>query len=129
MAVLFAREGCDVTIVFLPEEEDDAKETKSMVEKEGKKCVLVALDLSNFEAAQKVVEDHVKTFGTLDILVNNASRQIFCKDVAKIDLSIYPWSMKLITRGCRADVSNKHRPDVCHDQICVTAFEEGLKYH
>lgn len=62
-----------------------------MVEKEGRKCGLVALDLKDFEAAKKVVDDHVSTFGSLDILVNNASRQVFCKDLAEITLSTCPF--------------------------------------
>ena len=87
VAILFAREGCDVTIVHLPEEMDDANETKSLVEREGRKCFLVPLDLTDFDAAKKVVDQHIEAFGSLDILVNNASRQVFCKDVAEIDMS------------------------------------------
>jgi NAD(P)-dependent dehydrogenase (short-subunit alcohol dehydrogenase family) len=78
-----------VTIFYLPEEQEDAEETKKMVEKEGRKCRLVALNLKDFEAAKKV-GDHVSTFGSLDMIVSNASRQVFCKDVAEIDLSTSP---------------------------------------
>jgi len=86
VAILFGKEGCDVTITYLPEESDDAFETKELVEKEGRKCSLISADLTDFEAAQKVVDEHVQTFGRLDILVNNASRQKFCTDLAEVDL-------------------------------------------
>lgn len=60
-----AREGADVTIVFLPEEQDDANETKKAVEKEGKKCLLVAGDLMKNENCKKAVDEHVKAYVTL----------------------------------------------------------------
>ena len=86
VAILFAREGCNVTVVHLPEEKDDALETKSLVEKEGKRCLLIAFDLTDIRSVKKVVDLHIDAFGKLDILVNNASRQVFCKDLAEIDL-------------------------------------------
>ena len=88
VAVLFGREGCDVTVTHLPAEQDDANETKSLVEKEGRKCVLISVDLTDMDSAKRIVDQHVQFFGTLDILVNNASRQKFCMDLAEIDLSI-----------------------------------------
>ncbi|UKZ70717.1 uncharacterized protein TrAtP1_011688 [Trichoderma atroviride] len=86
VAVLFAREGSDVTIVYLPEEEEDARETKKMVEKEGKQCLLIPGNLMDNETCRKAVEQHMQQFGALHVLVNNASKQIMCEDIAKIDL-------------------------------------------
>ncbi|KAJ4152772.1 hypothetical protein LMH87_009292 [Akanthomyces muscarius] len=86
VAVLFAREGSDVTIVYLPEEEEDANDTKKMVEKEGQKCLLVAGDLMDNETCRQAVEKHVKEFGVIHTLVNNASKQIMCEDLAEINL-------------------------------------------
>ncbi|KAJ2981896.1 hypothetical protein NQ176_g1738 [Zarea fungicola] len=86
IAVLFAREGSDVTIVYLPEEEEDAKETKRMVEKEGRKCLLVAGDLMDNRTCSDAVDKHVKEFGVIHTLVNNASKQLMCDDLAKINL-------------------------------------------
>jgi len=86
VAVLFAREGSDVTIVYLPDEQSDAEETKKMVEKEGQKCILIPGDLMDNETCRKAVEKHVEEFGVIHVLVNNASKQIMCPDFAEIDL-------------------------------------------
>lgn len=86
VAVLFAREGSDVTIVYLPEEQEDAEGTKKMVENEGKQCLLVPGNLMDNETCRKAVQQHVDKFGTIHTLVNNASKQIMCPDIAEIDL-------------------------------------------
>jgi NAD(P)-dependent dehydrogenase (short-subunit alcohol dehydrogenase family) len=75
VAVLFAREGADVAIVYLPEEQSDAEETRAAVEKEGRRCLLVAGDLRDRAFCQEAVERTVEEFGGLDILVNNAAFQ------------------------------------------------------
>jgi NAD(P)-dependent dehydrogenase (short-subunit alcohol dehydrogenase family) len=75
VAVLYAREGADVAIVYLPVEQSDAEETKSAVEKEGRKCLLLPGDVTDSAFCRSAVEHTVKTFGKLDILVNNAAYQ------------------------------------------------------
>jgi NAD(P)-dependent dehydrogenase (short-subunit alcohol dehydrogenase family) len=75
VAVLFAREGADVAIVYLPEEQPDADETKQAVEKEGKRCLLIAGDVKDPNFCQQAVDQAAKEFGHLDILVNNAAFQ------------------------------------------------------
>lgn len=72
VAILYAREGCGSTIVYLPEEQDDAEECKRLVEAEGQKCLLVPYDLRDFRGTKTIVDQHVKAFGGLNILVNNA---------------------------------------------------------
>lgn len=72
VAILFAKEGADVTIVHLPEEESDAKQTVKAVEKEGKKCIAMALDLKEEANCKKVIDEHVKNFGKINVLVNNS---------------------------------------------------------
>ena len=59
VAILFAREGADVTIVFLPEEKEDAEDTKKAVEKEGKSCLLVPGNLMDNQTCQDAVKQHV----------------------------------------------------------------------
>ncbi|KAH8901985.1 NAD(P)-binding protein [Coniochaeta sp. PMI_546] len=86
VAVLFAREGSDVSIVYLPEEQPDAEDTKKLVEKEGRECLLIPGDLMDNETCRKAVEKHMEKFGALHVLVNNASKQIMCDDIAEIDL-------------------------------------------
>jgi NAD(P)-dependent dehydrogenase (short-subunit alcohol dehydrogenase family) len=75
VAVLFAREGADVAIVYLPEEQTDAEETAKHVENENRRCLLVPGDVKNTDFCQEAVEQTVKEFGKLDILVNNAAFQ------------------------------------------------------
>ncbi|KAK0702508.1 hypothetical protein B0T21DRAFT_111328 [Apiosordaria backusii] len=86
VAVLFAREGSDVTIVYLPEEQEDAEKTKKLVEAEGKQCLLFPGNLMDVETCRKAVEAHVEKFGKIHVLVNNASKQIMCQDITEIDL-------------------------------------------
>jgi NAD(P)-dependent dehydrogenase (short-subunit alcohol dehydrogenase family) len=75
VAVLFAREGADVAIVYLPEEQRDADETRNAVAAEGRKAVLIAGDVSQAEFCAAATETAVRELGRLDILVNNAAFQ------------------------------------------------------
>ncbi|KAH6898094.1 short chain dehydrogenase [Thelonectria olida] len=88
-ALLFAREGADVTIAYLPEEEKDAQQTKEKVEEEGRKCHLVALDLVKRENCRKVVDFALEHMGKIDILFNNAAFQMVVEDIK--DLSEDQW--------------------------------------
>lgn len=66
-----AREGADVTIVYLPAEESDAKWTISQIEKSGRKGHMIQSDLSKNDSCKQIVEEHMKVFGRLNILINN----------------------------------------------------------
>ncbi|HQU86173.1 MAG TPA: SDR family oxidoreductase [Pyrinomonadaceae bacterium] len=85
VAVLYAREGADVAIVYLKEEEIDAKETAKHVEKEGRKCLLIAGDVKDSKFCQKAIKKTVDEFGKLDVLVNNAAFQQHQKIITDID--------------------------------------------
>ncbi|MCV9887091.1 SDR family oxidoreductase [Metabacillus halosaccharovorans] len=74
VAVFFAKEGANVVISYLDEQED-AEETKKHVEEEGQKCLLVSGDIGDETVCQQVVAKTVETFGQVDILVNNAAEQ------------------------------------------------------
>jgi NAD(P)-dependent dehydrogenase (short-subunit alcohol dehydrogenase family) len=74
VAIAFAKEGADVSIVYL-EERKDADETKRLVEEHGSKCVLIKGDVGQEEFCEKAVAQTAKEFGKLDILVNNAAEQ------------------------------------------------------
>jgi NAD(P)-dependent dehydrogenase (short-subunit alcohol dehydrogenase family) len=74
VAVLFAREGCDVACAYLTED-GDAAETKRAVEKEGRRCILLAGDVADPAFAREAVEKTVAGLGKLDVLVNNAAFQ------------------------------------------------------
>ena len=75
VAVLFAREGADVVIVYL-EEDEDAVETKAAVEKEGRRCLLIRGDVSDRAFCFDAIKTVIAEFGKLDILVNNAAYQL-----------------------------------------------------
>src|SRR5204862_690805 len=74
VAVLFAKEGADVCIIYL-NEHSDAEETKRMVETEGRKCILIPGDIGYESFCREAVERTVKELGGPDVLVNNASEQ------------------------------------------------------
>ena len=74
VAVLYAREGADVAVTYL-DEHADAEETKRAVEAEGRRCIIMAGDVADFDFCQAAVEQTIKEFGKLDILVNNAAFQ------------------------------------------------------
>lgn len=75
VAVLFAREGADVAFTFLKEEKGDAEETKRAIEAEGQRAFPMMGDVRDSKVCKKLVEQTVKEFGKLDILVNNAAFQ------------------------------------------------------
>jgi NAD(P)-dependent dehydrogenase (short-subunit alcohol dehydrogenase family) len=75
VAVLYAREGADVAIVYLPAEQSDAEVAKQAIESEGRRALLLPGDLTDADFCKHVVEQTVKQLGQLDILVNNAAYQ------------------------------------------------------
>jgi len=75
VAVLYAREGADVAIVYLPEEQSDAEVTESAVVAEGRRCLLIPGDVTDSTFCESAVQATVDAFGGIDILVNNAAFQ------------------------------------------------------
>ena len=75
VAFLYAREGADVAIAFLPRERSDAEEVKRSVEAVGRRCLLIPTDLTKPGACEKAVNATAREFGRLDILVSNAAHQ------------------------------------------------------
>lgn len=88
VAVLMAREGADISFVYLPEEEKDAQWTKKAIEKAGRKAHLLALDVTSAENCKKAVDSHMEVFGKLNVLVNNSAMQEMCDDLKDIDLAV-----------------------------------------
>jgi NAD(P)-dependent dehydrogenase (short-subunit alcohol dehydrogenase family) len=74
VAIAFAKEGADISVVYL-EERKDADETKRLVEEHGSKCLLIEGDVGQEEFCRKAVNQTMKDFGRLDIVVNNAAEQ------------------------------------------------------
>jgi NAD(P)-dependent dehydrogenase (short-subunit alcohol dehydrogenase family) len=84
VAVLFAREGADVAIGHLAEEDTDANETVKLVEAEGRRCLTLPGDVGDEAFCQQAVERVVREFGRLDVLVNNAAEQHTTESITEI---------------------------------------------
>ena len=83
VAMAYAREGADVLIAYLSED-DDATQTKRLVEEAGRKAVLVSGDIQHPAHCRKIVEQALAELGGLDILVNNAAHQASFKEITEI---------------------------------------------
>lgn len=93
VAILFAREGADVAILYLNEHED-AAETQRHIEAEGQRCVTVAGDVKDMEFCQQAVDQIVARFGRLDVLVNNAAFQEHAESLLDLDEERFDETMK-----------------------------------
>lgn len=85
-AIAYAREGANVAIQYFPGEEKDANEVKELIEKEGKKALLLPYDLREDGAATEIVTKTVEAFGGLDTLVLNAAQQIAQPSLSEITI-------------------------------------------
>lgn len=85
-AIAYAREGANVAIQFFPGEEEDANEVKDIIEKEGRKSLLLPYDLRENGAATEIVEKTIAAFGSLDALVLNAAQQIAQPSLSELTL-------------------------------------------
>jgi NAD(P)-dependent dehydrogenase (short-subunit alcohol dehydrogenase family) len=85
VAVLFAREGADVAIMFLPEEERDANETRNAIESEGQRALLLPGDVTDPDYCEQCVDKTIAELGALDVLVNNAAFQKNKESIEEID--------------------------------------------
>jgi NAD(P)-dependent dehydrogenase (short-subunit alcohol dehydrogenase family) len=95
VAIAFAREGADVLISYLPEEEDDAQDTKRWIEEAGRKAVLFPGDVSDPAYCRSVIDQAVSELGGLDVLVNNAAYQMTHETIEEI--SDEEWDHTLAT--------------------------------
>jgi NAD(P)-dependent dehydrogenase (short-subunit alcohol dehydrogenase family) len=86
VAVLFAREGADVAIVYLDEEQSDAEETRAHVQDSGRRCLLLPGDVTDPEFCQEAVKRTVDELGRLDILVNNAAFQQSVEEIEDLEI-------------------------------------------
>jgi len=75
-AVLFAIEGADSLIAYLPQEESDAQKTAQLVQKYGRQCHLLPIDIRVQANCQKIVDEAIAKMGAINILLNNASTQL-----------------------------------------------------
>jgi len=93
-AIAFAREGADVAINYLPEEEPDAQEVASLICDAGGKAAPLPGDIRDEEFCKRLVEDAVNELGGLDILVNNAARQHVHESIMEITTEDLDWTFR-----------------------------------
>jgi NAD(P)-dependent dehydrogenase (short-subunit alcohol dehydrogenase family) len=90
VAIAYAREGADILISYL-EEEEDAKDTAKLVEEAGQKAILIAGDVQDPKHCRAVIDKALSELGGIDILVNNAAHQATFKEIE--DLSDEEWDL------------------------------------
>lgn len=93
VAVLFAREGAHVALIYLNEHED-AEVTREMVEKEGRECLVIPGDVSDRKFCAAAVQQVVKHFGKIDILVNNAAFQLHVSEFGDLTEEHFDTTLK-----------------------------------
>ncbi len=93
VAVLFAREGCDIAIAYL-DEHQDAEATQAAVEKEGRRAILLPGDVADPAYAEAAVDRTISEFGKLDVLVNNAAFQEHVTDLEDLTAEHFDRTLK-----------------------------------
>ena len=83
VAIAYANQGADIVIVYYNEHKD-AEETKKLIDGIGKKCTLIAGDISDSNFCNNVLEQTIKEYGKIDILVNNSAVQYECMDIKQL---------------------------------------------
>ncbi|MHA7279740.1 SDR family oxidoreductase [Arthrobacter sp. MDT2-2] len=84
VAIAYAREGADVALSYLPEEEEDAQVIRGLIEAEGRKAVCLPGDLKDADYCASLVQQAVEGLGGLDILVNNAGKQVAVESLEEL---------------------------------------------
>jgi NAD(P)-dependent dehydrogenase (short-subunit alcohol dehydrogenase family) len=126
-AIAFAREGADVAINYLPQEEEDAREVVALIREAGRKAVAIPGDLRDAQFCQRLVEEAVRELGGLDILVNNAARQTACDSILELDEQQFDDTMKTnvyaLYRVTRAALPHLPRGAAIINTSSVQAFD------
>jgi NAD(P)-dependent dehydrogenase (short-subunit alcohol dehydrogenase family) len=94
VAIAFAREGADVAINYLPEEEPDAREVVDLLRSEGRKIIAIPGDIRDEQFCQRLVKEAAEQLGGLDLLVNNAGRQQFCNSIKDLTTEAFDATFK-----------------------------------
>jgi NAD(P)-dependent dehydrogenase (short-subunit alcohol dehydrogenase family) len=149
VAIAFAREGADVAIIYQPEEQADAEETASWVEKAGRTCLLLPGDLREEQYCADSVERTVQELGGLDIVVLNAAFQDVHESIDKIETAkmdrtfktnlyghmwltraavphLKPGSSVLTTSSIQASNPSPQLLDYAMTKAALVAFTQGL---
>lgn len=148
-AIAYLKEGADVAINYLPDEEEDALEVKEIGESLGRKILLLPGDLKNEDFARQLVHEAAKELGGLDILVLNAGMQQSCDDIKKLTtqqitdtfttniISMY-WTVQealdylpsgssiITTTSIQSTQPSGHLLDYAATKGAITSFSKGL---
>ncbi|EAC9540782.1 SDR family NAD(P)-dependent oxidoreductase, partial [Listeria monocytogenes] len=148
-AIAFAKEGADIAINYLPFEEEDAQEVKAVIEKAGRKAVLIPGDLKDETFARQLVHEAAKELGGLDTLVLNAGMQQAVKDIKELTtqqiqdtfttniISMY-WTVQealdylpaggsiITTTSIQSAEPSAHLLDYAATKGAITSFSKGL---
>lgn len=133
VVVMAAMEGVDgITMIYREHEKKDAEDTAKLAEKHGARVNFEAGDVADTEFAKNAIENHIKEFGAIDILINNASEQHICDSLDEIDLEQVKRTFKsngnysicshLTTSHSHICVIYSFRY-VCYYQICFESHE------
>jgi len=126
VAILFAKEGAKVAIVYLNEQED-ANETKEIVEKYGGILLQIPGDISKEEFCKEAVQKTVDKFGKIDILVNNAAQQIVAEDIEEIETKnlVHTFEVNIFSMFWLTKAALKHIAEgsVIINSTSVTAYK------
>ena len=130
VAIAFAREGADVSITYLSEQEDEeARHTAGLVEKAGHRCVTLRGDLAEEANCQRAVDQTVRDLGGLDILVNNVATQKPVKDFAELTTGQWErtFRVNVFSYFWTTKAAYPHLPD--GGAIINTSSINGLRGH
>lgn len=94
VAIAFAREGADVAINYLPEEESDAREVMALLQEEGRKVIAIPGDIRDEAFCQYLVKQAADELAGLDLLVNNAGRQQYCESIKDLTTESFDATFK-----------------------------------
>ena len=126
VAIYFAKEGSDVVIVYLNEQQD-AEETKKLVEAEGRKCLLLAGDIGDEAFSQEIVTKTIEQFGNINILVNNAAEQHPQKSLLDITTQQLEKTFRTNIFGyfylTKAVLPHLHKGSTIINTASITAYE------
>jgi len=98
VAIAYANQGADVVIVYYNEHKD-AEETKKLIDAIGRKCTIIAGDISDFNFCNSVLEQTIKEYGKIDILVNNSAVQYVCTDIKQLTNEQFDRTFKVNVYG------------------------------
>ncbi|NQX48322.1 SDR family oxidoreductase [Paenibacillus tritici] len=127
VAIAFAREGADVVLAYLPEEEADAKEVVRLVEEAGRKAVALPGDLKDEKYCEQLIAKAVEELGGIDILANIAGKQQFVKDIADLTTEQFDATFKTNVYAmfwlCKAAVKQMKPGSTIINTSSIQAYE------